>query len=478
MEREEKKSKYIKSLVNDNIPGDKMFELVRQWEIDNPEVEEVEEVKEEVVVDQAGAAVTTTTNEASDTALESENGSSESLDNRSLSTTFVPGTLDFYQARVASLGLSIEEEAKAINNMATETSGAMGLINKDQYQKKIKVNLPGGSFNLYTEEELQKYIDEQKISGSGFANVKNVEDYINKSPHVSRVAGLDPELNDLYTGNIDDSTPINPMEEIILKAKPFYDPEELDNALDFHTWETEDFYQRYAGVGGNAWNYMPKAHQILADYAKEKYSPEMQLSSLNAFGSVGREIASSGTMENGGVVGYYDKTVFETKYGRKGLMPTDRLFAFDYDGGKNTVIRKRFSDAETPVDDRLTYINMPNQYEYRINKYAGISKEKFGFTTNQISEYGINNLTDSEKELQKLTLEYENATDPDVKKSLGEKIKNQFGTEKDLGKQLYDTNTGKFIDLEKADVPLAQLELYQKADEMYILPTSSLQYIS
>ena len=156
------KEEYIRSLVDQNIPGDKMFELVRQWEIDNPETEEVEEVKTEVVADQAGAAVTTTTEEASDTASESEDGFSESLDGRSLSSNFVPGTLDFYQARVANLGLSIEEEAKAINNMAVETSGAMGLITEDQFQKKIKVNTSSG-YQLYTEEELQKFIDDNNL---------------------------------------------------------------------------------------------------------------------------------------------------------------------------------------------------------------------------------------------------------------------------------------------------------------------------
>ena len=42
------KEEYIRSLVDQNIPGDKMFELVRQWEIDNPQTEEVvEEVVEE-----------------------------------------------------------------------------------------------------------------------------------------------------------------------------------------------------------------------------------------------------------------------------------------------------------------------------------------------------------------------------------------------------------------------------------------------
>ena len=33
----------------------------------------------------------------------------------------------------------------------------------------------------YTKMTIEEYIDEQKISGSGFANVKNVEDYINKN---------------------------------------------------------------------------------------------------------------------------------------------------------------------------------------------------------------------------------------------------------------------------------------------------------
>ena len=53
-------------------------ELLAQWDIDNPKTEEVEEVKTKVVADQAGAAVATTTEEASDTALKSEDGSLES----------------------------------------------------------------------------------------------------------------------------------------------------------------------------------------------------------------------------------------------------------------------------------------------------------------------------------------------------------------------------------------------------------------
>ena len=420
MTREE----YIRSLVNQNIPGDKMFELVKQWEIDNPQTEEVEEVKTEVVADQAGAAVTTTTDEASDTASESEDGFTESLDGRSLSSNFVPGTLDFYQARVANLGLSIEEEAKAINNMAVETSGAMGLITEDQFQKKIKVNTSSG-YQLYTEEELQKFIDDKQgeIDG-GFRNVKTVEDYVRVSPHVSYVAGLDPELyvsGNVYSGTIDGFQPYNQMQEITINAKPYYDADELDNRLGHLTWESEDFYQRYAGARGKSWDYMPKGHQILSDYAKELYSPETQLSSLNDFNGQGREIAGSGVMENGGVVGYYDKAVFETKYGRNDLNSNDRLFAFDFVGGKNKAVRNKFSKMDQPVDDRITYINMPSQYQYRINKNAILAKDNFGFTTNQISEFGISNLTENEAKLQKLTLEYENATDPDVKKRIGEK---------------------------------------------------------
>ena len=78
------KEEYIRSLVDQNIPGDKMFELVRQWEIDNPQTEEVvEEVVEEgkqndsqpegADVDQDNAAP-----QESDTESISEDGSLES----------------------------------------------------------------------------------------------------------------------------------------------------------------------------------------------------------------------------------------------------------------------------------------------------------------------------------------------------------------------------------------------------------------
>lgn len=55
---------------------------------------------------------------------------------------------------------------------------------------------------------------------------------------------------------------------------------------------------------------------------------------------------------------------------------------------------------DQPVDDRITYINMPSQYQYRINKNAILAKDNFGFTTNQISEFGISNLTENEAKLQ------------------------------------------------------------------------------
>jgi hypothetical protein len=35
------KNEYLKSLVDSKIPGDKWFDLVRQWEKDNTETEEV-----------------------------------------------------------------------------------------------------------------------------------------------------------------------------------------------------------------------------------------------------------------------------------------------------------------------------------------------------------------------------------------------------------------------------------------------------
>ena len=208
---------YITDLQSQGLSGEEIFAKAQEFKDRTKPEEVVEEVKTEVVADQAGAAVTTTTEEASDTASESEDGFSESLDGRSLSSNFVPGTLDFYQARVANLGLSIEEEAKAINNMAVETSGAMGLITEDQFQKKIKVNTSSG-YQLYTEEELQKFIDDKQGEiDSGFRNVKTVEDYVRVSPHVSYVAGLDPELyasGNVYRGTIDGYQPYNQMQEI------------------------------------------------------------------------------------------------------------------------------------------------------------------------------------------------------------------------------------------------------------------------
>ena len=42
------KEEYVRSLVDDNVPGDQWFDLVKQWEIANPETEEVEEVEEVV----------------------------------------------------------------------------------------------------------------------------------------------------------------------------------------------------------------------------------------------------------------------------------------------------------------------------------------------------------------------------------------------------------------------------------------------
>ena len=76
-----------------NIPGDKMFELVRQWEIDNPQTEEVvEEVVEEGKQNDsqpAGADVDQKESVApvnKDTESTSVDGSLESLDDFNIST--------------------------------------------------------------------------------------------------------------------------------------------------------------------------------------------------------------------------------------------------------------------------------------------------------------------------------------------------------------------------------------------------------
>ena len=84
------KEEYVRSLVDDNVPGDQWFDLVRQWEIANPETEEVEEVEEVVEegnsndLPPAGADVDQEIVAPEDTEAtesQSEDGSSESQDN-------------------------------------------------------------------------------------------------------------------------------------------------------------------------------------------------------------------------------------------------------------------------------------------------------------------------------------------------------------------------------------------------------------
>ena len=88
------KNEYLKSLVDNKIPGDQWFDLVRQWEKDNPQTEEVEE---EVVVEEgkendsqpAGADVDQKESVApvnKDTESTSADGSLESLGDFNIST--------------------------------------------------------------------------------------------------------------------------------------------------------------------------------------------------------------------------------------------------------------------------------------------------------------------------------------------------------------------------------------------------------
>ena len=66
---------YITDLQSQGLSGEEIFAKAQEFKGRTKPEEVVEEVKTEVVADQAGAAVTTTTEEASDTALKSEDGS-------------------------------------------------------------------------------------------------------------------------------------------------------------------------------------------------------------------------------------------------------------------------------------------------------------------------------------------------------------------------------------------------------------------
>ena len=496
------KKEYIKSLINQNIPGDKMFELVRQWEIDNPQTEEVEEVTEAVQegnsndLPPAGADVDQEIVAPEDTEVTestSENGFSESLDNRSLSTNFVPGTLEFYQARVEGLNLSIEEEAKAINEMAQEYDPveASGIDPNLVGDAKVRINI-GGSFEYVTKDQIQEKIDN---NAKGFENIKTVEEYIEVNPRARLEFGLSPELKPTGIGvDQEGAAAVNTLDDAIVNALPYYDPAEINEVLGHNTWFSTKTHQRFPSMISN--NYTPPAYGLISNYANEKYGggvkfEDQEMYDITYSPEYGEEIGRTGMMPNGGVVGYYDdqqqdgsildfndpftttKNLFHEKFGRELKLSAsgqnDRLFSFDHTPfgkvSKNSKVRQLFSEYGAPVDNRLTFIHIASQEAFRLEDLKNISKEQFNFSTEEILDHSRILLDAESLKLQTMTTEYDSMDDSDPnKKELGEKIDAIVGDDFGGAKRLYDPATGKLENLNKQDAPLQSLELYEKAE--------------
>ena len=117
---------YVSSLQDQNISGPKMFEMIKEWKISNPDWDKSapEEVKASVDIDQG------------------------------LSVNNPPfGSLAYYENRVKNLKLSVDEQAEAINNMA------MTDVNGKPYtdtQQRIQVFKTGGGFDVFTSAQIQQ----------------------------------------------------------------------------------------------------------------------------------------------------------------------------------------------------------------------------------------------------------------------------------------------------------------------------------
>ena len=140
---------YITDLQSQGLSGEEIFAKAQEFKGRTKPEEVVEEVKTEVVADQAGAAVTTTTEEASDTALKSEDGSLV------LQPTF---------SNKQGFG-SRQFMSDAMNNIETDFTGKFRSIKltpeqKEQnakYKEFTKIAKPGESYGEFDDTYDYKY---------------------------------------------------------------------------------------------------------------------------------------------------------------------------------------------------------------------------------------------------------------------------------------------------------------------------------
>ena len=419
---------YTISLQDQGLSQEEIFAKVQIWKKDNPqpEVEEVEEVEE----------VTT------------------EYETPGLSEVNIPGTLGYYQNKTKNLKLSIDEEADLISNQITNQE-----VTQDDVAATIQVG--GREFSF---EQIQYQIDNK---AKGFEDVTSIQGYLDKMGDKAKINHhIRPGMEDIY------SSVYNPLDEVEISHPLYYKKEDINEVLDFHTWFNDDATQRFDGGDG----YQQEAHRLLGEYANKLYGNE----------TTGKEIGVSGQMENGGIVGYADienqsgdiidwamggTTNFNEKYGRNTFTADDRLFTFDLTGDASRKLAKNNAERGIKSDNRITPINVPAQEDFRLNLLNKEAREKFNFTNDDILEFGLNNLSEEQVELQRLTTEYEAMPDelgefPNTKKvELGKKI-DKIAGDQSLGNKLYDPSTGTLIDVKAKDAPLPTIELFNEAEKI------------
>jgi len=405
MTREE----YIRSLVDQNIPGDKMFELVRQWEIDNPETEKVEEVKTEVVADQAGAAVTTTTEEASDTASESEDGSSVqssynpfSLNSRISSDEFLSNILN------PSFKNNTKLDAEELNKQFLE---------QPNYTTRVQI---AGQVKEYTVSEIQDLIDKGELG-----NVKSVDEYIKK---MRGKAGIkyyteQPAFQETSDGEIipfgSAAIPaVITSKEIQLAETINYDPQEVLGFMDQEIWfdENDNYYK-----GG-----YNKLNEYISSKGGEYYDPQKH-----------------GKLNKKNLKQFEDKNVWY----------------FDVNGSDHEV----FFDANNKEPYTGVHpLNLPLLRKAKTIQLREGARNKFNFENEKILEIGEGFLTEEELYFKELNEKYLNAEGED-KIKIGKEIE-EIADDENFGKKLYDPNTGDLVDYEKANIET--LDLFQQATNL------------
>ena len=432
---------YVSSLQDQNISGPKMFEMIKEWKISNPDWDKSAPEEVEASVDI----------------------------NQGLSVNNPPfGSLAYYENRVKNLKLSVDEQAEAINNMA------MTDVNGQPYtdtQQRIQVFKPGGGFDVFTSAQIQQRIDS---GDEGFQNTSSVEDYIQQMGNRVRVITTTPDQNIIES----DGRPVQPLEPVEVREHFTPDPAAINEQLGHHVWYNESFNQRFGPTGERTVN---PAAAILGEYMNNEYDGgETQLTSLTSL-EFGRETGASGQNAQGGVTGYADieelsgnlfstSTMFEEKYGRNKLNPNDRLITLDKTGGLTSKYRSNFSKMRDKKRDRLRgtiqIVNVPNQEAYRLNYLNQQARENNPLTNDEILEHGYNILSPEYQDMALLIKDYENMSEDDpAKKDLENKIL-EYAEDENLGNRLYDPNTGELVDVKSADAPMAAIELYNAAEDI------------